>query len=104
MFLLRGLVDDERNERNGDDGITVLLDGKGRGTAASKSFVDDGIVGEFVKSVRHVIHIRFWVLEFFHIYLIFSCLQESSIVCQLQLDLRSLGGGFFDSYLYIIIY
>ena len=59
MFLLRGLVDDERNERNGDDCITVLLDGKGRGTAASKPFVDDGIVGEFVKSVRHVMHPRF---------------------------------------------
>jgi hypothetical protein len=103
VFLLRGLVDDERNERNGDDCITVLFDGKGRGTAASKPFVYNGVFGEFVESVRHVMHPRFWVLELNHIKLIFNCLQESSIACLLQLDLRSWGGDYLIA-TYILLY
>ena len=104
MFLPRSLVHYERYEGNGDDGVLLLLDGKGCSTATSKPFVDDGVFGELVESVRHVMHPRFRVLDFFHNHLIFNCLQESSIICQLQLDLRFLGGGLFDSYLYIIIY
>ena len=89
MFLLRSLVDNERYEGNGDDRIKALLDGKGRSSAASKPFVDDGVFGELVESGGHEFLPRFGILEFFHNYLFFNCLQESSITCQLQLDLRS---------------
>ncbi len=62
MFLFRGLVDDEWYEGNGDDGVLLLLDGKCCGSAAGKPFVDYGVFGELVKSVRHVMHTRFWIL------------------------------------------
>ena len=74
MFLLRSLVHYERYEGNGDDGVLLLLDGKGCSSAASKPFVDDGVFGEFVESVGHEFLPRFGILEFFHNYLIFNCL------------------------------
>ena len=81
MFLFRGLIDDERHEGNGDDGVLLLLDGKGRGSAAGKPFVDDGVFGEPIESVGHILLPMFGISEYFHFYLCFNYLRESFFAC-----------------------